>query len=100
MKNDKWQFIVGTPDFYLSLFICHFSFDRKSVLVAAGLRRVNLCLVAGGMIHGCAKKSRGGWASLWRFLRALSIWLCARLSSITTATYIACRPFLRSRMTT
>jgi len=26
MKNDKWQFVVGTPDFYLSLFIGHLSF--------------------------------------------------------------------------
>src|SRR2546427_13173955 len=23
MKNDKWQFVVGTSDFYLSLVICH-----------------------------------------------------------------------------
>jgi len=26
MKNGKWQFVVGTSDFYLSLFICHLSF--------------------------------------------------------------------------
>jgi len=25
MKNGKWQFVVGTSDFYLSLFICHLS---------------------------------------------------------------------------
>src|SRR5438552_13830291 len=26
MKNDKWQFVVGTSDFYLSLVIGHWSF--------------------------------------------------------------------------
>src|SRR5438876_12310978 len=26
MTNDKWQFVVGTSDFYLSLVICHWSF--------------------------------------------------------------------------
>ena len=31
VKNDKWQFVVRTSDFYLSLFICHLSLDRKSL---------------------------------------------------------------------
>jgi len=26
MKNDKWQFVVRTSDFYLSFFIGHLSF--------------------------------------------------------------------------
>jgi len=26
MKNDKWQFVVGTSDFYLSLVICYWPF--------------------------------------------------------------------------
>ena len=41
MKNDKWQFVVRTSDFYLSLFIIvHLSFlslDRKSL---STLRRI------------------------------------------------------------
>jgi len=31
MKNDKWQFVVRTSDFYLSLVIGHLSFDGKSL---------------------------------------------------------------------
>jgi len=34
MKNGKWQFVVGTSDFYLSLFICHFGpFTRTKKFV-------------------------------------------------------------------
>src|SRR5438093_9012090 len=31
LANDQWQFVVRTSDFYLSLVICHLSFDRKSL---------------------------------------------------------------------
>src|SRR5438876_4476054 len=30
MKNDQWQFVVRTSDFYLSLFICHFAIGHLS----------------------------------------------------------------------
>src|SRR5438876_4476056 len=30
MKNDQWQFVVRTSDFYLSLFICHFAICHLS----------------------------------------------------------------------
>src|SRR5213596_3748383 len=33
MKNDKWQFVIRTSDFYLSLFICHISL--RALLLAA-----------------------------------------------------------------
>jgi len=37
MKNDKWQFVVGTSDFYLSLVIIgHLSFDRKFLPLCEG----------------------------------------------------------------
>jgi len=40
MKNGKWQFVVGTSDFYLSLFICHFGpFTRtKKIRPIRGIR--------------------------------------------------------------
>src|SRR5437667_10841472 len=43
MKNDKSRFVVGASDFYLSLFICHFSFDGKSFAFCKGF----LCVLLG-----------------------------------------------------
>jgi len=41
MKNDKWQFVVRTSDFYLSLVIFHLSFGRKILALVAKDFRVS-----------------------------------------------------------
>src|SRR5207249_6018602 len=43
MKSDKSRFVVGASDFYLSLFLCHFSFDGKSFAFCKGF----LCVLLG-----------------------------------------------------
>src|SRR5205823_5172086 len=43
MKNDKWQFVVRTSDFYLSLFICHFSLVICQVFLCALCGREKKC---------------------------------------------------------
>ena len=55
MKNDKAQFVVRTSDFYLSLFICHLSFDRKRVPACEGFS----CLAVQICVHLWFHEGRG-----------------------------------------
>ena len=51
MKNDKWQFVVGTSDFYLSLVICHLT--ENPCEVAKDFRVSSTDLRSSVFICGC-----------------------------------------------
>src|SRR5438552_4725412 len=69
MKNDKSQFVVRTSDFYLSLFICHLSFDgapireesQRSDEGGAGKKTVRFEILPGCSSDHAVWQLRPGW---------------------------------------
>src|SRR5439155_15669689 len=62
MKNDKWQFVVGTSDFYLSLVICHLTENPCEVAKDFRVSSTDLCssvFICGSVLCSSSKSLRG-----------------------------------------